>query len=1160
MARRTERLFWRLALLVSVCLLAGSAPAASSDSASFTVPIVISSGGLAGSFYTSELSLTNRGTTAATVRFTYSAAFGGGGGSATDSLPAGRQKTVPDAIQYLISIGTPIPSSGNRGGVLRVDFAGLSSADAGAATARTTTAVPGGRAGLSYPAFGDGIGGAAYLCGLRQDATDRSNVALLNAGSAGAGDIVLRLTASSGDPGAPVSRVLPDLTLAPGAFTQYTEILKGVGLDRGYVRVDRISGRAPYYAYATILDQTTSDGSFVPPLAEDAAYGTAGLTLPVVVETSAFSTEVVLTNVSATAQTVRLSYVADAVQATDSTAAVSIALAAGEQKVIPAFVQYLRNQGVPGVGAPGPAFAGALHLTGSEETGGIFLGGRTQTTGGGGRYGLFYTAVSHGTAATSAAWLYGLQQNAENRTNLALVNTGESDTSTVGLHVDLYDGETGSIAKSFDVPLAPRKWAQFNSVLSDAGIANGYARVSRTSGTNPFLAYAVVVDGGQPQTRSDDGAFVAFQVEEPPPSAELLAIRKVEEKSRSLRAQGLSRLDYVRAVAAYMATLPDYAATGADEVSLTAYGAFRNGRLHMVTDNREFDAIPQGLARGTRRSLATTELPGSGWARLMQSFGEMSFTQEPVFDLAAPLENPGGYAIRAGKVGDARLTALRAVSGDGFFYFNTHGGRAWKTSDESGPSFFALYSSTPVTPTADLQGEIKADLDAGRLTYFQASTFRTRFNPETGQDEEVHETHYGITGDFVKAYWHFAPDSIVFLNACFSAYTKDPAGPQDFIDACWSAGAGVYFGWNWKANSGTCFTTVRYFVDRLIGANKFMKESPNQRAFPWELVYDDMKKRGLTHDNVTGADLVPFPRAGGNSVLLDPSIEELIVNEFDETLKLKGYFGSKQGKVTAGNGALVIRSWAPDTIVCALPATGPGSNGDVTVEVPGELGRTRKSNVHQLTEWNIPLHYLWTDAYGLGGLKFEGNGKLRFRADVGSFRQKPGAPPVFPLRGMVPTKDSSLPLTGSGSHSDGSCTTTLSGSGVFPSATNGAPLALLLVAPAKVDANTPHLGGLGLAFGAAQGALPFKFTLSGPGCSGSNPVAPAFGLLDGPIDFPSPEEGQPALPLPGLLLTWDGQFRIPAKKFTDGSFGGALTIEWQQAVEPNPPPNFDVAR
>ena len=1157
MARRTERLSWRLVLLAPACLLAGSAPA-SSDSASFTVPIVISSGGLVGSFYTSELSLTNRGTTAATVRFTYSAAFGGGGGSATDSLPAGRQKTVPDAIQYLISIGTPIPASGNRGGVLRLDFTDLSSPDAGSATVRTTTAVTGGRAGLSYAAFAGGLGGTAYLCGLRQNDTDRSNVALLNAGIAGSGDVVLRLTVFSGDPASPASRVLPDLTLAPGAFRQYTEILKDVGLDRGYARIDRISGGAPYYAYATILDQVTSDGSFVPPLSDEDIWGPGGLTLPVVVETSAFTTEVVLCNVSTAAATVRLSYVADPIQAADFTASISITLGAGEQRVIPSFVQYLRSQGVAGVVAPGPTFAGALYLTVSgEDPAGVFLGGRTQTAGGGGRYGLFYTALANGTTATSAAWLFGLQQNAENRTNLALVNTGETDSTTLGLHVDLYDGDTGSIARSFDVSLAPKKWTQVNTVLSP-GIANGYARITRTSGTNTFLAYAVVVDGGAPQTRSDDGAFVSPQVQEPQASAALLAIRKVEAKARALGAQGVSRLDYVRGVAATMATLPEYTVSGVDEATLTAYGVFANGRLHLVTNNRDAGTLQETALRAHgRESLATTELPGSGWARILQSFGVREWTQQPVYDLAAVLESPGGYSVRVGKVGDARLTALRAVSGDGFFYFNTHGGRAFRTRDDSGPGFFSLQSSSIVAAGPELLPEIQADFAAGRLTYFTARNFDTVYDPASGTNVDDVDTRYGITGEFVKAYWHFAPDSILFLNACYSAYTKDPAGPQDFIDACWGAGVGVYFGWSDRATPDTCFKTVRYFADRLIGANKYMKESPNQRAFPWELVFAQMPAV-LKHDAATGADLVPFPRAGSNSVILDPSIQELLVNEYDETLTLTGAFGSKKGKVTAGNGELVVRSWAWDKIVCALPATGPGSNGDVTVEVPGELGRTRKSNVHQLTEWDVPLHYLWSDAYGVPGLKFEGNGKLRFRADVGSYREKPGAPPVFPLRGMVPTKDSSLPLTGSGSHSDGSCTTTLSGSGVFPSSTGGLVQGVVLAAQAKVDANTPHLGALGLAFGAS--VLPFKFTFTGPGCSGSNPVAPTFGLLDGAIDFPSPEAGRPDLPLPGISLTWDGQFRIPAKRFTDGSAGGTITVEWPQAVAPTPAPNFDVAR
>ena len=1156
MARRTEGLSWRLVLLAPACLLAGSAPAAS-DSASFTVPIVISSGGLAGSFYTSELSLTNRGTTAATVRFTYTAAFGGGGGTATDTLAAGSQKTVPDAIQYLISIGTPIPASGNRGGVLRLDFTDLSSPDAGSATIRTTTAVTGGRAGLSYAAFAGGLGGTAYLCGLRQNDTDRSNVALLNAGIAGSGDIVLRLTVFSGDPAAPASRVLPDLTLAPGAFRQYTEILKDVGLDRGYVRIDRISGGAPYYAYATILDQVTSDGSFVPPLSDEDIWGPGGLTLPVVVETSAFTTEVVLCNVSTAAATVRLSYVADPIQAADFTASISITLGAGEQRVIPSFVQYLRSQGVAGIVAPGPTFAGALYLTVSgEDPAGVFLGGRTQTAGGGGHYGLFYTALANGTTATSAAWLFGLQQNAENRTNLALVNTGETDSTTLGLHVDLYDGDTGSIARSFDVSLAPKKWTQVNTVLSP-GIANGYARITRTSGTNTFLAYAVVVDGGAPQTRSDDGAFVSLQVQEPPASAQLLAIRKVEAKAKDLGAQGVSRLDYVRGVAAYMATLIEYTVSGADEVTLTAYGVFADGRLHLVTNNRDAGTLQETASRALRReSLATTELPGSGWARILQSFGVREWTQQPVYDLAAVLESPGGYAARIGKVGDARLTALRAVSGDGYVYINTHGGRAFKTRDDSGPGFFSLQSSSLVTASSELLPEIATDFAAGRLTYFTARNFDTAYDATTGTFVDVVDTRYGITSAFVTTYWNFAPDSILFLNACYSGYTAHPEGAQDFIAACLGKHAGVYFGWSDRATPDTCFKTVRYFTDRLIGANKYMKESPNQRAFPWELALAEMPA-ALKHDAATGADLIPFSSLGGNSILLDPSIKELLVSEWDEKLILKGYFGSTVGKVTVGSKELVGCSWKHDQIECPLPRTGAGSNGDVYIEVEGGLGRQRKSNIHQLTEWNIPLKYDWTDAYDIAGFKFQGTGSLRFRADIGSYRLKPGGTPQAPLRGMVPTHDSSLPLSASGTHTEDGCTQTLSGSGTFASETASPPPSLMLVSAGKVDALTPHLGAVGLAFGALS--LPFTVTLSGTGCSGSYTVAPTFGLLAGEFDFPSPlNDGSAALPLPAIPLTWDAQYRISATKFIDIS-AGVITIEWT-AADPTPPVRTDLAR
>jgi hypothetical protein len=52
---------------------------------------------------------------------------------------------------------------------------------------------------------------------------------------------------------------------------------------------------------------------------------------------------------------------------------------------------------------------------------------------------------------------------------------------------------------------------QINTVLSQyaPGVTQGYAHVTRTSGTNPFITYAVINDGGLAGQRSGDGAFLS---------------------------------------------------------------------------------------------------------------------------------------------------------------------------------------------------------------------------------------------------------------------------------------------------------------------------------------------------------------------------------------------------------------------------------------------------------------------------------------------------------------------------------------------------------------------------------------------------------------------------------------------------------------------------
>jgi hypothetical protein len=143
---------------------------------------------------------------------------------------------------------------------------------------------------------------------------------------------------------------------------------------------------------------------------------------------------------------------------------------------------------------------------------GIVIGARTLAPGGGGQYGLFYNAVPYGTASTTSTWLYGLQQTTETRSNLALVNTGETDAITDVFSIDIYNGGTGvKVVTVEGVSLGARRWLQINSLLAlhAPGVIHGYAQVRRISGNNPFIAYAVVNDGGQPGERSGDGAFVS---------------------------------------------------------------------------------------------------------------------------------------------------------------------------------------------------------------------------------------------------------------------------------------------------------------------------------------------------------------------------------------------------------------------------------------------------------------------------------------------------------------------------------------------------------------------------------------------------------------------------------------------------------------------------
>ena len=90
---------------------------------------------------------------------------------------------------------------------------------------------------------------------------------------------------------------------------------------------------------------------------------------------------------------------------------------------------------------------------------------------------------------------------------MALLNNGADNTDPITLQVSFNDADRGLPLRETLVTLAPGQGTQLLNPLAERGAQNGWATIYRRAVSSPWVAYAVINDGGVPGQRTGDGAL-----------------------------------------------------------------------------------------------------------------------------------------------------------------------------------------------------------------------------------------------------------------------------------------------------------------------------------------------------------------------------------------------------------------------------------------------------------------------------------------------------------------------------------------------------------------------------------------------------------------------------------------------------------------------------
>jgi hypothetical protein len=295
---------------------------------------------------------------------------------------------------------------------------------------------------------------------------------------------------------------------------------------------------------------------------------------------------------------------------------------------------------------------------------------------------------------------------------------------------------------------------------------------------------------------------------------------------------------------------PEFEAAGMSPDGGNVWGRFVDGRLFLFLNNRTPGAGPVtqrvigGRIEAQPNLLNKTfdTFPGSSSARILNSLGTAFPGSQQSVDSIRTWCKKVGYTLSTPN--DPTVDNLAHMSGDGIFYWTAHGGTG-RNSDASANPVFAMWTSDEVSAAGEKA--YKAYLDSTEVVYASAVN-------DIVAGEKIETVHYMVTMKFIGKHMSFAPNSLVYFDACGS-------GGIDKTYQSMMKTAGFYLGWSLPTYDLDSDRTARYFFDRTLGVNmQTPKEATPQRPFFVGDVLSEMSKRG--YDRSANSRLShPFSRS-----------------------------------------------------------------------------------------------------------------------------------------------------------------------------------------------------------------------------------------------------------------------------------------------------------